>query len=474
MRGRIATWLLVTCVVAGVPGIGHAQEPGEAGAADTPEQKAGSLTPAQLREQVRAQLETEAARQRRRVEEFEAALAEQKRLLADAKRVLEARELASRRLEELYAANESQLAENQERLEKRLAELGELFGVVRQVATDASGHMFVSLTSAQLGTRKTLLERLGRSTELPSTRDLQRLWFELQREMTEQGQIVRFRAPVLSVDGEERVEREVVRAGPFIAVSGGRYLYWKRDESVLAELARQPPPEYTRHLEPFESNTSGFVPLAVDPSRGVLLEALTETPSVIERLNQGKTVGYVILTLGCVSLLIGLVRWWALGIYQRRVAAQQAALSQPRRDNPLGRLLVVADDSEELDSEHLEVRLEDALRREAGRVNRYLWIVRTASVIAPLLGLLGTVTGMIQTFQAITLFGAGDPRMMAGGISEALVTTMLGLITAIPLVLLYETLSNGARGIVGALDEQVVRLVAARAEREHLAETELA
>ncbi len=87
-------------------------------------------------------------------------------------------------------------------------------------------------------------------------------------------------------------------------------------------------------------------------------------------------------------------------------------------------------------------------------------------MIAPLLGLLGTVTGMIQTFQAITLFGAGDPKMMAGGISEALVTTMLGLTIAIPLVLLYDTLSNSTRRIIDVLDEQSAGLIAARSERD--------
>ena len=72
----------------------------------------------------------------------------------------------------------------------------------------------------------------------------------------------------------------------------------------------------------------------------------------------------------------------------------------------------------------------------------------------------GTVTGMIRTFQSITLFGAGDPRMMAGGISEALVTTMLGLVTAIPLVLMHAALANNTKKIVDTLDEQSAGLIA--------------
>jgi biopolymer transport protein ExbB len=328
-----------------------------------------------------------------------------------------------------------------------------------------SGIVWDSLTSAQLGQRQELLERLGRSKELPSTEDLEALWYELHREMTEQGEVVRFEAPVLTLEGQTET-REVVRAGPFSAVSRGRYLLWEPAEGKLRELGRQPPARYVDTVAPFEAADQGLARLAVDPSRGSLLNALTDTPSARERVQQGGYVGYTIILLGVVALLLGLFRWVAVSITSRKVAAQQNR-EQPDAGNPLGRVLSIYEEHQQADPETLELKLDEAVLRESVRLERFQWVVKTISVVAPLLGLLGTVTGMIRTFQAITLFGAGDPKMMAGGISEALVTTMLGLMTAIPLVLLYDTLSNSTQRIIDVLDEQSAGLIAARSEALH-------
>jgi biopolymer transport protein ExbB len=176
-------------------------------------------------------------------------------------------------------------------------------------------------------------------------------------------------------------------------------------------------------------------------------------------------VGYVIIGLGISAFLLGIVRWVAIMSTSRKVSKQKKS-DYVDKTNPLGRVLAVYEDNRDVDAETLELRLDEAVLRESSAITRYLWLVKTVSAIAPLLGLLGTVTGMIQTFQAITLFGAGDPKMMAGGISEALVTTMLGLITAIPLVLLYDTLANSTRYIIDVLDEQSAGLIATRSERD--------
>jgi biopolymer transport protein ExbB len=149
------------------------------------------------------------------------------------------------------------------------------------------------------------------------------------------------------------------------------------------------------------------------------------------------------------------------------VTEQQRHLDHPKPDNPLGRVLTVYQQNRGVDPETLELKLDEVVMRESSQIERFLWLVKTVSVVAPLMGLLGTVTGMIQTFQAITLFGAGDPKMMAGGISEALVTTMLGLITAIPLVLLHATLANSARRINDILEEQSTGFVAIESEGQH-------
>ncbi|MGH0029843.1 MAG: MotA/TolQ/ExbB proton channel family protein [Myxococcota bacterium] len=418
----------------------------------------------ELLDLVQQGLEVESEEQRQREARFKAAKQEQERLLAEAKDLLAQKEALSQRLEAVYNENEGAIGENEARLAERLGQMGELFGAVRLVATEASGNIWESLTSAQLGQRKELLDRLGRSKELPSTADLERLWYELQREMTQQGQVVRFEADVLSTEGSVE-QREVVRAGPFSAVSDGKFLVWEASEGKLRELTRQPPSKYLGTVESFESATEGFATLAVDPSRGQLLAALTDTPSPLERVNQGGYVGYTIITLGVITLVLGLFRWVGITIAGRKVAAQRKS-DYVNEGNPLGRVLSVFENNRDADAETLELKLDEAVMREASGLQRLLWIVKTISVVAPLLGLLGTVTGMIQTFQAITLFGAGDPKMMAGGISEALVTTMLGLITAIPLVLLYDLLANSSRRIIDILDEQSAGLIAARSARD--------
>jgi len=409
-------------------------------------------------------LQIERAENLRREREFEQQKENQAQLLAEAKATLADIEALSLEYETTYNQNERVIGEFEADLVEQLGQMGELFGVVRQVANDTSGQIWDSLISSQLGDRKELLDRLGRSKELPSTEDLEALWFELQREMTQQGQVVRYNTAVLTTEGNTEM-REVVRAGPFAVISRGKYLLWEPVQNKLRELTRQPPSKYLNTVSGFENLKTGYAVLALDPSRGSLLNALTDTPSPQERITQGGGVGYVILILGGFTFLLGIWRWVVVLSTSRKVTAQQKS-DYVDKGNPLGRVLSVFEDNREIDAETLELKLDEAVLRESSSITRYMWLVKTVSAISPLLGLLGTVTGMIKTFQAITLFGAGDPKMMAGGISEALVTTMLGLIVAIPLVLLYDTLANSTRYIMDVLDEQSAGLIASRSERD--------
>jgi biopolymer transport protein ExbB len=285
--------------------------------------------------------------------------------------------------------------------------------------------------------------------------------------MTHQGEVVRYRAPVLTPEGQE-VERDVVRAGPFSAVAGGRYLLWEPSMQKLRELTRQPPSRYLSTVDSFEQAESGITRLAVDPSRGALLSALLDLPDFRERLDQGGAVGYTCVALGIIGFLVGVWRWVVVAVTGRRVAAQRKS-ERADQGNPLGRVLAVYENNREVDTETLELRLDEAVMRESGQLQKYLWLVKTVSVVAPLLGLLGTVTGMIQTFQAIVLFGSGDPKVMADGIAEALVTTVEGLVVAIPLTLLYAMASSSVGRIIDVLDEQSAGLIALRSEHLHAA-----
>jgi biopolymer transport protein ExbB len=398
-----------------------------------------------------------------RVARFMRAKEKQAELLREILDRVAAEEARSERLEEEFAENETALAQLEDNLEQRLGTMGELFGVVRQVAGDLQANVWESVTSSQFPNRENLLEKLGRGKELPKTDDLEKLWFELQREMTQQGKIVRYPATVLTIDGDEE-RREVIRAGVFSVVSNGRYLVWDTDIQKIRELNRQPPARYLQTVAPYEANTGpGFGILAVDPSRGSLLTALIDTPSQKERIQQGGAVGYAIIVIGIFALLVGFVKLVTLSITSRKVNAQRRR-KEAKPNNPLGRVLLAYQKNSALDPEALELRLDQAVLEEADRLDRFMWLVRVVSVVAPLMGLLGTVTGMIQTFQAITMFGAGDPKMMAGGISEALVTTMLGLMTAAPLVLLYAFLSTSRKRILSILMGQSAGLIAMRVE----------
>jgi biopolymer transport protein ExbB len=472
MRTRLAIPFLIGALWA-APAVLAQETAGEPAAAEQPAgaPAAAPATPQpksldELLEMVRQGYEAERAENVKRIEEFKRNKQEQERLLNQAAATLAREEATSQQLEERYNANEPAIGESEARLADRLGELGELFGVVRQVATDLGGQTWDSLTSSQLGDRRELLDRLGRSKELPSTDDLEKLWYELQREITEQSRVVRYTAPVLTIEGTV-AELEVIRAGPFSAISNGEYLLWEPTDQQLRELNRQPPFRYLDTVRAFENATAGYAKLAVDPSRGGLLNALTDTPSPKERIQQGGYVGYTIIALGILALLVGLWRWIVIGVTSRRVAKQRKS-KRADRGNPLGRVLSVYEDNRNADTETLELKLDEVVLRESSNLESFLWLVKTVSVVAPLLGLLGTVTGMIKTFQAITLFGAGDPKMMAGGISEALVTTMLGLTAAIPLVLLSDTLANSARRVSDILDEQSAGLVAMRSEEGHV------
>lgn len=399
---------------------------------------------------------------RRREEEFKSKHEEQGRLLAEATAGVAALESRSDSLEAAFEANESELGELEETRTAKLGNLGELFGVVRQVAGDTAGNVEASLVNAQFPGRHEVLAELGQSRTLPSIEKLEKLWYALQHEMTESGRVVRFPATVVVVGGD-RIEAEVTRAGVFTAISDGKFLTWIPESQKLSELARQPSGRYLAVARNFESATTGAETLAIDPSRGAILRVLVQTPNASEQVEQGGVIGYAIIALGVIAGLFGVVRIAQLSVVSRKVKAQRAR-EAPDESNPLGRVIGVYTRNQDVDAETLELKLEEAVLRETSKLERFAWMIQVVSVIAPLMGLLGTVTGMIRTFQVMTLFGTGDPKLMAGGISEALVTTMLGLIVAIPLLLLHSLLSSMSENVSDVLEEQSAGLVASRAE----------
>ena len=407
---------------------------------------------------------TDQAVNRQREADFRAARDQQEQMLTTARRQLRDAERRSEQLENDYNANDLRIVDVTEQLDRRLGSMKELFGVLQQVTGDTKGLLDNSVTSAQFPDRgRFLLElngKLASDSALPTIEEIEQLWFLLQQEMTETGKVVKFPAKVIAVDGRE-IQEDVVRVGGFNIVSRAGYLQYTPETGNLSELSRQPQGRFTKTATALLDAQQGSVAFGIDPTRGQILATYLDRPSLTERIAQGGLVGYVIIGLGIVGLLLALERLVSLSLISSKVSAQLKSES-PNQNNPLGRVLQVAEEQDTNDVETLELKLGEAVFREMPGLTRSLMFIKIISVVSPLLGLLGTVTGMIVTFQAITLFGTGDPKLMAGGISQALVTTVLGLTVAIPIVLLHTLVSGRSKRILHVLQEQSAGIVASR------------
>ncbi len=405
---------------------------------------------------------------RQREAQFSQQRNQQQTLLNRARAERTRQENESARLEQLFEDNQTKIVAARAALDERLGALKELFGVLQTVSGDTQGRFSASLTNIQFPDRGKFLVELGNkmasATELAQIEDIEKLWFELQREITESGKVVRFNYLVTKADGEQE-EMAVVRVGTFNLISDNGYLEYDAGEASISELLRQPDGRFTGSADDLFDADQGYVEFGVDVTRGGILGLLVETPTISEKVDQGGVVGYSIIALGCVGLLIAIWRFMGLTTDSRRVSAQLKRDSAST-DNPLGRVLAAYESNASADTETIELKLSEAALREMPGLTKGLLFIKVISVVAPLMGLLGTVVGMIKTFQVITLYGAGDPKMMAGGISQALVTTVLGLVVAIPMVLLHTVVSGQSRKIVNIIQSQSAGLIAQHSERQ--------
>ena len=399
---------------------------------------------------------------RERVDRFRQARDERQGMLEEISRELATEERRSATLNRRYEQNETELSELEERLQIRIGNFGELFGVVRDVAGDTVGQVVTSLVSAQYPDRLDLVSGMAEADELPSLEDLRGMQLMLLEEMAQSGQVVRFDAEITDPSGQTSAGN-VIRVGAFNLVHDGQFLTRDDSTGALRILPRQPAGRYLNMAEDLGEASSGPVEMAVDPTRGQLLGMLIQAPSLGERLQQGGYVGYTIVGMGAIGLLIAIWRLIVLQGAGSRIRSQLRS-SSPSKGNALGRILSVYEEHQTGNLDALALKLDEAIMREAPKLERYQGILKVFAAVAPLLGLLGTVVGMIITFQQLTLFGTGDPKLMAGGISQALITTVLGLIVAIPLVLLHSVVSSSSQGLVEILEEQSAGLIARKAE----------
>lgn len=386
----------------------------------------------------------------------------QANLLAQAERDVKREEAISERLELESAENKVEIATLDQELRVALGEFNELIGVVKQVAGEAKAELQNSIISAEYPDRDKPVAALAAKKEIPTMAEFEALWLAMQSEITYQGKVSRFTAEVTDLTGQKS-EVEVVRAGPFNAMIEGKYLKYLSADQNFAELDRQPPARFTGPINGFMRATDGFVEIGIDPARGGILGLAVLTPTLRDRIDQGALVGRIIIILAVVTILFSLLRIFAL-MGTRSSVRSQVRKKNASKGNPLGRVLLAYEANANADVETLELKLDEAIMKEVPKLERGLNTIKVVAAVAPMLGLLGTVTGMILTFQSIQLYGAGDPKMMAGGISQALITTVLGLVTAIPVLLLHSFASGMSSSVVHILEEQAAGIVARQAE----------
>jgi biopolymer transport protein ExbB len=433
----------------------------------------------QLAAKVRELRESEAKLNQQRVADARKALQEQQRMEREQIARRNAAEKRGKELDKEWEENEARIKDMTALLEQHQGNLGELFGVTRQIAGDAAGTLQDSLLSVlflpkQGGEeRSEFMRRVAGAKELPSITELERLWFELQREMTTQGRVLHFTTPVAQLDGSPQ-EADVVTVGPFTAVSDGHFLGYLPNSKMLTQLDGQLASNF-RDLARTLENTpadAGYTMAVVDPARGSIITRNMERPTWVQRVQLGEAVGYIIIAVGIIGLLVALFQYAYLIRTRLAVNAQLRDLGTPKDNNPLGRLLVAfrsetgADETPEL----AELRLSEAVLREVPRLERFQSFLRLAVAAGPLLGLIGTVIGMIITFHAIVASGASDPKLMAHGIGQAMIATVLGLGIAIPLLFINAGLTGFSRNIIQVLDEQSQALLADRLLQTHQGE----
>lgn len=398
-------------------------------------------------------LETEIERTRSGITALESEMAEMKRVLSELKA--------------------TETAQTQRQSEEQM-DMREYTGVVREVARDLESILSQSLFTAQ---RPDRLDRLtpalarDRFPGIAEIDSISELFFE---EMALSGE-VDLRSGTFIDPGGAETTGEILTIGNFSAVyqKDGKtgFLRYGEGSKRFFALSTRPPWLMRRNLNQYIRGDSEEIYL--DFSKGAALRQIAHRSSIYDKIKKGGPIVWPILGIGLLALIIALERIVFLNRVHantdrlmgtvNQLAAQGDwagcdAVLKHEKGKPVYNVLRAGLQAVNEKRETLESVLQEAILKELPRLERFLSALNIMGAVAPLLGLLGTVTGMIATFHVITLYGAGDPRMMSGGISEALVTTMLGLSVAIPIMLVHTFLRRQVEHIIGDMEEKAVAL----------------
>ena len=378
-----------------------------------------------------------------RVNNFINKVKDRKFLLSKAKKQLSDEETRNKNLEKLFETNELKLSELETELQIKLGVLGELFGVARQMAGELNADSEAAYNFSEFPNRASALQEIGK-IKVHNLKNLEDLWILHLNEIASSGEIKEIDAQIINSDGDVQSSK-LVRYGPFNMVKDRSFVKPNIANNAFSVLPKQPDRGV---IKKFRSHykSDGYSVAPIDPTRGFLLSLYLDKPSTFERIAQGKLIGFIIVIIGTLGLLFSAYRFYRLNIYANSIKSKSGT-------NVFGQIDQLSAKSSVIDA--FERECDEILLTISGNLNWGINWIKFLAAVAPLLGLLGTVIGMIETFQAITVFGTGDPKQMAGGISQALVTTMLGLIFAAPLLAMYTLLSEKVSDILQEIEEYV-------------------
>lgn len=382
-----------------------------------------------------------------RLEKFISLVDEREKLLNSAKNQLAQEIKRNEILEDTFQKNEKVLAELEESLQIKVGVLGELFGVTRQFAGELKSSSENDVTFSEFPERINTLNEIG-SIKIHNKENFESLWIAYLSEIASGSEIKKINANITFPDGENQMG-EIVRYGLFSATHNRKFLKPEPDLDSFLLLENQPESSILRSIRRHQ-NSDEYRSAAIDPTRGFLLSLYMDKAGWIERIAQGKSIGFIIILIGIFGLAFSVYKLRLLKQYEEETISESGDSITQKMKNAVNKFS---------NKESQENSLDEIIINFSSKVEWGNNWVKFFAAVAPLLGLLGTVIGMIETFQAITLFGTGDPKQMAGGISQALVTTMLGLIVAAPLLGMFTYLSEKSNTIIQVIEEKASYLL---------------
>jgi len=362
-----------------------------------------------------------------------------------------------------------------EKLGEASSEIRELVGFVRVSARDLEGNLNQSPQSAFFPDRGGILEAIKNEQKFPDMADIEQMASLLFDEIDLSGAVSVRKATIVDRNGTE-VEAEILILGNFTAAyrhaSEIGFLLYSDTSKRFFALSKLPGSGIQKRLASYMDGQSDYSPM--DISRGGALRQLTHQLSLMEQIPQGGPIVWPIMFILVLGVLIVAERGYFLhryninadyfmqciaGSISRGKWDECKTMCLKHENKAVPKIILAGLKAREMDRQDMENALQETILGEIPRLEKFLSTLGVLAAIAPLLGLLGTVAGMIETFHVITYFGTGDPRMMSGGISEALITTMLGLSVAIPLMLCHTLLTRRVDTITAQMEEKAVSFV---------------